>query len=484
MSELPFKWTATRLGDIIDVVRGIAFPTEAKGIDSDDRVACLRTKNVQETVEWNDLLFIPETYVRRIDQYVRLGDILISTANSYELVGKVAYLADVPRNATIGAFISILRTEPCIDSKFVYFQLASPLMRSAIRKTASTTTNISNISLSKCLEFEFLLPPLAEQRRIVAEIEKQFTRLDEAVGTVKSVRRKLQRSATSLLAATLKMVSHEQINCESNSEHLTDGTFSRLGKMLPDPEIKIQVPSGWVLRSLDQLTDKITSGSRDWSPYYGRGTGTFILAQNVRPRRLDFSSRQLVDPPDHDSSRIRSCVEQGDLLVTIVGANTGDICPVAARLQEHYVSQSVALLRPLSTHLTKYLSFYLSDECYGRAIWNGYTYGAGRPHLSFEQLRKTPVLLPPPHLVENFTSRMEALETLFLNSEQSAKQVLSYSSRLRQAILAKAFSGQLVPQDPKDEPASVLLERIRAERITDTAAPRRRRRQRDLALHS
>ena len=74
-----------------------------------------------------------------------------------------------------------------------------------------------------------------------------------------------------------------------------------------------EVPTGWEAISLDQLCERVTSGSRDWSKYYDRGSGTFLMAQNVRPMRLDLAFRQVIDPPINSPDRARSQVEVGEV---------------------------------------------------------------------------------------------------------------------------------------------------------------------------
>jgi type I restriction enzyme, S subunit len=112
--------------------------------------------------------------MRREEQEVRVGDILISTANSLELVGKVAPVRHVLHRATLGAFISLLRPSRQLTPEFVYYQVAAAEYQSAIRSTASTTTNISNVSTEKLRFLPFRFAPAAEQFRIVAEIETTF----------------------------------------------------------------------------------------------------------------------------------------------------------------------------------------------------------------------------------------------------------------------------------------------------------------------
>ena len=157
--------TTAQLGEISSIVRGIAFPKEDKRAEPlPGHVACLRTTNVQRTVEWDDLWFVPEKHVKREEQLVRSGDILISTANSYELVGKVAPVVGIPHKATLGAFISLIRPNERVEPKFLYHQLAWGKTQSRIRETASTTTNISNFSSKKLLTLERFTPPFEAQR--------------------------------------------------------------------------------------------------------------------------------------------------------------------------------------------------------------------------------------------------------------------------------------------------------------------------------
>jgi type I restriction enzyme S subunit len=218
---------------------------------------------------------------------------------------------------------------------------------------------------------------------------------------------------------------------------------------------------------MDQLTNLITSGPRHWSEYYNKGNGIFLMAQNVRLGELDLSYRQPVDPPQDDSSRERSQVKKGDLLVTIVGANTGDVCQVPRELPNHYICQSIALMRPVKIELSDFITMYLMSPENGQRQYQRYIYGAGRPHLKFDELRMTAVMVPPlaeqRRIVEEVERRLSVVSAL----DAAIQANLRRAGRLRQSILKRAFEGRLVPQDPNDEPASVLLERIRAGREAD-----------------
>ena len=302
---IPSKWTWATIGATAEIVRGVSFPKDARKLEPQSgHVACLRTANVQPEVEWGDLWFVPEEYVKVESRYVQPLDVLISVSNSLELVGKVAQVASLPQKSTLGAFISLLRPSPELDAKFYYYQMSSPEVQSEIRYSASTTTNISNISSSKLSEIALTIPPLAEQCRIVVEIETQFTRLDASVAALRRARANLKRYRASVLKAACEgrlVPTEAELARSEGRDYEPAGVLlerilaerrarwesqeKRRGKYkepsAPDTSALPGLPEGWVWASLESLSEVRLGRQRSPKRATGPNMRPYLRAANV-----------------------------------------------------------------------------------------------------------------------------------------------------------------------------------------------------------
>lgn len=393
------------------------------------------------------------------------------------------------------------------DSRFLGYVL--PIYLKAVNDHTSAIT-VKHLSSLTLLQIPLPLPSRREQSRIADRLDELFSDLAAGVAALERVRKKLRRYRSAVLHAAVtgqltaawrkthgppaetgkQLLARILVERRRQWEERTLAKYAKNGRPPPknwqsryvEPAASTTdglppLPNAWRWAFNAELTSLITSGSRDWSDFYGRGTGTFIMAGNVRMGWLDRSYRQAVDPPPNDRDRSRSQVQENDLLVTIVGANTGDVCRVAEQLPESYVCQSVAIMRPVIGTCSPWMLVWFISASGAQAQFKEFTYGAGRPHLGFEHLEQTFVALPP--LAEQ-TAIVEAVNEKFSQIDAMEGEVnrgLARAVRLRQAIVKAAFEGKLVPQDPADESAERLLERIRVEHsVAGTSrVPRNRR---------
>ena len=163
-----------KLGDVADFIRGITYkPNDLVDNFSEGSIVCMRTANVQVQLKQDDLLSVPANLVKNKDKFLIEGDILVSTANSWNLVGKCCWIPKLEYSATAGGFISILRAnQEKLDQRYLYHWFNSPNTQLLARNCGRQTTNISNMDLDRCLSIKIPLPPLAEQRRIASILDQ------------------------------------------------------------------------------------------------------------------------------------------------------------------------------------------------------------------------------------------------------------------------------------------------------------------------
>ena len=342
-------------------------------------------------------------------------------------------------------------------------------------------------SLSRDIYSDVVIPvaPLTEQRRIVARIDELFAEIGEGEAALQRARQGLDTWRSALLKAA---VTGELTRGWREANRPTETGADLVTRIRATPEAPTSrssltrrpaasgaldanslpaLPDGWAWATLGECISRLTSGSRDWSQYYDQGSAIFIMAQNIRPGRYNHNYVKHVAPPAGDPETTRTRVRKN-------GANTGDVCRVDFDADEYFVCQSVALVRPLLSEMSEFLELYFVARDGGRGEFEKVIYGAGRPHLSFNQLLETRV--PIPSLVE-----MREIVQRVRQEEEAAFSEQEFSGfhrdllALRQSILKAAFEGRLVPQDPTDEPASVLLTRLRDGSPSNGARRRRAR---------
>ncbi len=190
------KHPQVALGEVADLIRGITYkPSDVCDKTAPSAVACMRTKNVQEVLDESDIIWIPTSIIRNSSKYLKTGDILVSSANSWNLVGKGCWVPDLRYPASAGGFISILRgNKAVVDLRYLYHWFTSPQTQARLRSYSNKTTNISNLDHSRTLGTELPLPPLEEQRRIAAILDKANNIHALAAGKARSSAAALYRS--------------------------------------------------------------------------------------------------------------------------------------------------------------------------------------------------------------------------------------------------------------------------------------------------
>ena len=411
----------TKLGKMLDAVKNKGKPVRYLG-------------NVN--VRWGgfDLSGLHEMRVTQdeLDQLsVRDGDIFVCEGGE---PGRTAVWRGGAQDLIFQKALHRLRVLDDVQTDYLAHYLRFAVNRHGFASllTGTTIKHLPQIALQR---MEVAVPPAAEQRRIVAKVNLLTARLTRARAELEGVDIQVAKYRQAALARYL-------------AEVTTGAETTKFG---------------------DQIS-LLTSGSRDWAKYYDRGSAVFVLAGNVKPLKFDPAPKRFIDPPLDGADARRSKIERNDLLVTIVGAGTGDICRIDADYDNYFICQSVARIKLRSPELSSFYQYWFASEEHGGRDFKAAIYGAARPHLSFDQINGFVV---PDVDVQKAMTAVSKIERAFTRAgrlEAEAGRAHTLLDLMKTTILAKAFKGQLVPQDPNDEPASVLLDRIRARRIASAQA--------------
>ena len=387
------------------------------------------------------------------------GDVLFAKITPCMENGKCAVARNLIGGRGAGSTeFHVLRPGASLSADFLFYYVLQDSFRRVARSHMKGTAGQLRVPEQFLRDVELPLPPPNEQDRIVAEIEKQFTRIDAATAILRAAQTKLATHRAAVLAAACRGAYDGGTNgpeADRTSQQVLrafvlkerdrqlQGAGRRKGPVPPDRLNAPTPPPGWTLLSLDELTIQITSGSRNWSKFYGAGGDTFVLAKNIRPMSLELKDPQLIAAPQNDAEAARTRIQRDDLLVTIVGANTGDVCRVPHDFSNHFVCQSVALLRPAIPASARFLELYLASPNDGQSQWRRNIYGQGRPHLSFDQLRVTAIPFPPLSEQERIVIETEQRLSAVSAMQADLARCVAKAAALRRAVLRSAFDGRL-----------------------------------------
>jgi len=453
LPELPKGWVWTRVGEIYDIIGGgtpstkvekywigdIPWITSADIINLKD----IRPRKYinKEAIQYSATNLVPKSSLIIVTR-VGLGKIALT---KYPL----CFSQDC--QALIGKNI-----QPHPDYSLYYLSQAVQIFKYQHRGT--TIPGVTKKQLSELL---FALPPFPEQHRIVAKIEELFTKLDTGVEALKKIKIQLKRYRQAVLKYAFEGKLTQQWR-EAQKGELEPASIllerikelrkkEAKGKVKELPPIDTselpELPEGWVWTLLEYCVEildnqRVPVNSKDREkrkgdiPYYG-ATGQvgwiddFIFDDELILLGEDGS-------PFLDPHKSKAYIIRG----------------------KSWVNNHAHVLKAIfGVTINAILCHYLN-------IFDFYNYVSGttRLKLNQSQMRQIPVPLPPLPEQHQIVAEIESRLSVADQVEKVVEQSLKQTERLRQSILKQAFEGKLVPQDPTDEPAEKLLERIRKEK--------------------
>jgi type I restriction enzyme S subunit len=502
--SLPRGWVKTSLGDVCSEKVVQAPPKQEPVLYVDISAIDRSTKRICETN-----LVTGADAPSRARQWLRTNDVLVSmTRPNLNAVAKVGAELD---GAVASTGFDVLRSLGVVP-EWIFFRVRTNEFVADVCEDLQGVVYPA-IRPNDVRRHRLPVPPLPEQHRIVSAIESYFTRLDDAVATLERVQRNLKRYRASVLKAAVEgrlvpteaelaraegrdyepaSVLLERILAERR-RHWEEAELAKLkakGKAPKDDKWKAkyvepvapdagelpELPEGWCWATLDSLAavkGGITKGQKP-KPGERYREVAYLRVANVQRGYLDLSQIKTISALDTTIEDLR--LEYGDVLFNEGGDRD--------KLGRGWVWRAEILECIHQNHVFR-ARVYTDDlqpellSWYGNTAGQRYFFDEGKQttnlaSINQTKLRALPVPIPP--RAEQLRIRAVVEQQLSVADEALRSMSIDVArlARLRQSILKWAFEGRLVDQDPTDEPASVLLERIRAERAAAaTQQPKR-----------
>lgn len=497
--ELPPTWATTTVGTVSS---GMQYGYTASASDVPCGPRFLRITDIQDgSVEWSNVPYC-EIDQEAVPKYaVQDGDLLVARTGG--TVGKSFLIREPPEAAVFASYLIRISPSQAIDPRYLahYFQSAAYWQQIGLKKGGL----LGNVNSTTLASVELPLGPKPEQQRIVSKIDELFSRIDEGERALARVSMLVERYRQSVLKAAVtgeltrewreknkdKLGSGEALLArilKTRREAWEKAELSRLkAKGItpandkwkqkyvepapPDTTDLAELPDGWAWASLEQLSTKIVDGTHHTPEYQNDGV-PFLSVKDVRHDTLHFDDCKYISAASHRQLCNRCNPQRGDLLVTKSG--TIGRSAVVQTDDAFSLFVSVALIKPVSGVSSDHLKLGFDGWFQTVNVANDIT-GTAVKNLHLIDLKQ--VCVPMMSLAEQGELRSRSAE---LRSRVNAVfgavgDESRRSQALRQTVLKSAFGGCLVHQNPTDEPATALLERIAAERGTDKAAPKRGR---------
>lgn len=481
MNELPKGWARANIRDAVQDYETIDpkktpdqsfFYVDIGAIDN----------SVQKITEPKE--FLGKDAPSRARRVIAANDVLFSTVRTY--LKNVAQVPESLDGQLTSTGISVLRANASTDPGYLFRWVCSSDFIAEISE-AQDGTMYPAVRDEDVLNGPIPLPPLPEQRRIVRKLDTLSARTATARTHLSAIAKLVKRYRVQVLQSALSgaftadwreknpqpATSAEDILQECAQNRITVRRSKQPTRNLVDAS---EIPSTWGLKRAEDLCSVIVDGTHHTPEYIEEGV-PFISVKDIRGGKVHFDDCKFISSDEHFELSKRCNPKAGDVLITKSG--TIGRLAVLKDVPEFSLFVSVAMIRPASPNLDPDFLAFALENWVGSINVSAEITGSTIKNLHLQDIKALGVPVPSFEEQREIVTRIEAAMAKIDRLTAEAEKALKLSNRLDQRILAKAFAGELVPQDPTDEPASVLLDRIRAERASAPKPKRGRRKKAD-----
>ena len=506
---VPLAWVDASIGDTVasDGLFTDGDWVETKDQDPNGSVRLIQLADIGEgTFLDKSARFLTRTQAHALNcRFLTKGDLLV--ARMAEPLGRCCIFpldGDEKYVTVVDVCVVRLGTSP-IDPRFMMYTINSPRTRANIETLSSGSTR-KRVSRGNLARVAVPLAPLLEQRRIVAKIEELFSELDKGIESLKTARRQLEVYRQSVLKHAFegkltaqwreenkdKLETPEQLlarikkeraahyerqlqewkaNANKGERTIRRSLASRPAKLkdvarlsLEETETLPPLPGGWSYVRLGLVIDEPKYGTSKKCDYNFEGTGVLRIPNVVRG---------LIDDADlkgacfEDDEKWAYSLRSGDILIIRSNGSISIVgkCALVSSAEQRYLYAGylIRIRHNPAVVLPEYLAVLISSHLVRVQIEGFAKSTSGVNNINSGEIQSLIVPLCSVQEQQEVVVQLSAMMSGMDATTTEIDEQLRTTDTLRQAVLKKAFAGQLVAQDPGDEPASVLLEKIRTE---------------------
>lgn len=386
------EWKYLEMGEVCDFIGG-SQPPKTDFI-FEPKEGYVRLIQIRDYKSDKNITYVPKGKARR---FCNKNDIMIGRYGPP--------LFQILRGLDGAYNVALMKAQPkdnsILHQEYLYYFLRNEKLFNYIVSNSERTAGQDGIKRELLENYIIPLPPIAEQKRIAAILDK-----------ADAIRRKRQEA--------IKL-----------TEELGRSLFL---DMFGDP---VTNPKGWDVVELEKLLVFMTTGSRGWAKYYSTKGQLFLRIQNVKNGRLLLDDVAYVNAPDSAEAR-RTCVKEGDVLVSMT-ADLGRTAVIPKGLNKAFVNQHLGILRLKQDQISSvYLSSFLTSEG-GQIQFSKLNREGVKAGLNFDDIKSLKILVPPVYIQKKY----ESLFHFLMNTLGKYKEGLNYNENLFNSLLQRAFKGEL-----------------------------------------
>ena len=396
--------------------------------------------------------------IDQIDGFTHEGEYLLLGEDGANLLTRSKPIAFLARGQFwVNNHAHVLRCKGEAPNAYVAYYLNSIDLSPYVTGTAQP-----KLSQAKMNKIPIPVAPLDQQKHIVAEIEKQFSRLDEAVANLKRVKANLKRYKAAVLKAAVEgrlveteaeIARREGRNYETGAQLLQRILETRRSQWkgkgkykepaAPDTTDLSELPEGWVWATLEQLCP-IFVDSAHRTPKYGTAGFPAVGPRDVVGGTLRLDIARVVSDDEFAIQTERRIPQPSDIVYSReLSLGWGAIVPDGAKI---CLSQGMCLFRPDERVSLSYFVHSLNGPEVRKQATSGAT-GSAHPHLNLGEIKELRFTLPPRSEQDRIVAEVDRRLSLVREAEAQIDANLTRAERMRQSILQNAFSGRLVQRD-------------------------------------